>query len=57
MQFNLFLSVQEQKWLENHEVYYIGAAELPLRFTHCTPLLRMEVPLVRMEVQSNARTR
>ena len=24
-----FLSVLEQKRLENHEVYYIGAAELP----------------------------
>ena len=32
------LSVLEQKWLENHEIYFIGAAELPLRFTHCAPL-------------------
>ena len=29
MQFDWFLSVLEQKWLENHEIYYIGAAELP----------------------------
>ena len=29
----------EQKRLENHEIYYIGAAELPLKFTHCAPLL------------------
>ena len=29
----------EQKWLENHEIYYIGAAELPLKFPHCVPLL------------------
>ena len=27
MQFDYFLSVQEQKWLENHEIYYIEAAE------------------------------
>ena len=39
MQFDWFLSVLEQKWLENHEIYYIGAAELPLRFTNCAPLL------------------
>ena len=32
MQFDWFLSVLEQKWLENREIYYIGAAELPLRF-------------------------
>ena len=29
----------ERKWLENHEIYYIGAAELPLRCPRCTPLL------------------
>ena len=29
MQFDWFLSVLEQKPLENHEIYYIGAAELP----------------------------
>ena len=34
MQFDWFLSVLEQKWLENHEIYYIGAAELPLEFTN-----------------------
>ena len=28
----------EQKWLENHEIYYIGAAELPLEFTNGVPL-------------------
>ena len=28
----------EQKWLENHEIYYIGAAELPLEFTNGAPL-------------------
>jgi hypothetical protein len=28
-----------QKQLENHDIYYIGAAELPLRFTYCAPLL------------------
>ncbi len=28
----------EQKWLENHEIYYIGAAELPLEFTYGAPL-------------------
>ena len=39
MQFDWFLSVLEQKWLENHEIYYIGAAELPLRFPRCAPLL------------------
>ena len=39
MQFDGFLSVQEQKWLENHEIDYIGAAELPLRFPRCAPLL------------------
>ena len=27
MQFDWFLSVLEQKRLENHEIYYIGAAE------------------------------
>ena len=39
MQFDWFLSVLEQKWLRNHETYYIGAAELPFRFPRCTPLL------------------
>ena len=39
MQFDWFLSVLEQKRLENHEIYYIGPAELPLKFTHCSPLL------------------
>ena len=34
MQFDWFLSVLEQKRLENHDIYYIAAAELPLRFTH-----------------------
>ena len=28
----------EQKWLENHEIYYIGAAELPYEFTYGAPL-------------------
>jgi hypothetical protein len=27
MQFDWFVSVLEQKWLENHEIYYIEAAE------------------------------
>ena len=27
MQFDWFFSVLEQKWLENHEIYYLGAAE------------------------------
>ena len=27
MQFDWFLSVLEQKWLENYEIYYIEAAE------------------------------
>ena len=39
MQFDWFLSVLEQKRLENHKIYSIGVAELPLRFTHCPPLL------------------
>ena len=39
MQFDWFLSVLEQKRLENHEIYYIGTAEEHLRFTHCAPLL------------------
>ena len=38
MQFDWFLSALEQKWLENHEIYYIGAAELPLEFTYGAPL-------------------
>ena len=29
----------EQKWLENNDIYYIGAAELPFRFPRCAPLL------------------
>ena len=39
-------SVLEKKWLENHEIYYTGAAE-HLWFTHDAPLLgwRLEVPL------------
>ena len=36
--FDWFLSVLEQKWLKNHEIYYIGAAELPLEFTYGVPL-------------------
>jgi hypothetical protein len=39
MQFNGFLSVLGQKWLENHEIYYIEAAEYALGFQHCAPLL------------------
>ena len=35
----LLQHTQKQSVLENHEIYYIGAAELPLRFTHCAPLL------------------
>ena len=38
MQFDWFLSVLEQKWLENLDIYSIGAAELPLEFPNCTPL-------------------
>ena len=38
MQFDWFLSVLEQKWLENHEIYYIGAAEWHLRWQNCAPL-------------------
>ena len=38
MQFDWFLSVLEQKWLENHDFYYIGDAELPLEFTNGAPL-------------------
>jgi hypothetical protein len=46
MQFDSFLSVLEAKRLENHEIYYIEAAELPLRFTHGAPLLGWkELPL------------
>ena len=29
----------EQKRLENHDIYYIGATELPFRFPRCAPLL------------------
>ena len=37
----------EQKRLENREIYHIGGAELPLRFTHCVPLLGWRyLPLV-----------
>ena len=32
MQFKWFLSVLEQKRLENHEIYYIEAAEWPFFF-------------------------
>ena len=39
MQFDGFLSVLEQKGLENHEIYYIEAAEQALGFQHCAPLL------------------
>ena len=39
MQFDWFLSVLEQKRLENHDIYYIGATELPFRFPRCAPLL------------------
>ena len=28
MQFDWFLSVLEQKWQENHEIYYIGAPQI-----------------------------
>ena len=42
MQFDWFLSVLEQKQLENHEIYYIiGAAEISTLRTYP----RMEVPL------------
>ena len=34
---NLMESVLEQKWLENHDIYYIGATELPFRFPRCAP--------------------
>ena len=39
MQFDWFLSVLEQKRLKNHEIYHLEAAEKPLRFPHCAPLL------------------
>ena len=38
MQFDWFLSVLEQIGLENLDIYSIGAAELPLKFSNCTPL-------------------
>ena len=28
----------QKKWLENLDIYSIGAAELPLEFPNCTPL-------------------
>jgi hypothetical protein len=39
MQFDGLLRVLEQKQLENHDIYYIGAAEQHFRFTHAAPLL------------------
>ena len=42
MQFDWFLSVLEQKWLENLDIYSIRAAELPLEFPNCTPLPKMD---------------
>ena len=42
MQFDWFVSVLEQKWLENHEIYYIVALEIHTSRT--SP--RKEVPLM-----------
>ena len=53
MQFDGFLSVLEQKLLVNHEIYYIGAAELPLRFPRCAPLLLHLQPLVQIPIQAS----
>jgi hypothetical protein len=45
--------VLEQKQLENQRIYCIGGAEFPLRFTHCAPLLSMEVPLGTFSLMSS----
>ena len=51
MQFDWCLSVLEQKQLENHEVYYKGAAEcwVSLEISLLRTSLRMEVPLGRLK--------